>query len=394
MAADKANRRCYPPDRRGIAPPARLYLSCDRKTRIDYSDKQGRITPCDPFRYSPPQKRNPRTCMQILIVDDDKIVCLALKAMLSKNGYEVFTASNGEEGLNMLIEHPACRAVISDWNMPILDGIEFCKAVRELDRPGYIYFLLLTSHNETEDMVKGLSAGADDFITKPYNPLEVLARLRAGERILSLETRDVAIFALAKLAESRDNDTGSHLERVQFYCKALCQQLAKHEKFKDIIDSEYIRLIFQTSPLHDIGKVGIPDVILLKPGHLTPAEFEVMKTHTRIAAHTLDAALEKFPGVAFLQMAKEIAESHHEKVDGTGYPHGLKGDEIPLCGRIMAVADVYDALVSQRVYKAALPHEEAVSIIAEGRGKHFDSDIVEAFLEIREKFREIRAQFA
>ncbi|MCL2006243.1 MAG: response regulator [Planctomycetaceae bacterium] len=331
--------------------------------------------------------------MQVLIVDDSRVILIALKKLLSDNGYEVTTAENGQEGLEALENNPACRLVISDWEMPIMSGIEFCKAVRAQDGPGYVYFILLTSRQEVENIEEGMAAGADDFISKPYNIGSVLARLRAGERILALETRDVAIFALAKLAESRDNDTGAHLERVQYYCKALCQRLATQEKFQGVVDHEYARLIFQTSPLHDIGKVGIPDAILLKPGRFTPEEFEIMKSHTTIAADTLNAALAKFPGVAFLKMAKEIAESHHEKVDGSGYPYGLKGDEIPLCGRIIAVADVYDALVSPRVYKPPMTHEEACQIIEEGRGKHFDPDIVDAFHAVGERFIEIRKRF-
>ncbi|MDR0326848.1 MAG: response regulator [Planctomycetaceae bacterium] len=331
--------------------------------------------------------------MQVLIVDDSKLTLVALEGLLTKNGYEVFTAHNGKEGLEVLGRLPYCRAVISDWEMPEMDGIEFCKAVRAQDRPGYVYFLLLTAHDQVDKMVQGLSAGADDFISKPYHPAEMLARLRAGERILALETRDVAIFAMAKLAESRDHETGAHLERVQHYCRALSQRLAFSNKFRDVIDAEFISLIFQTSPLHDIGKVGIPDAILLKPGRLDPYEFEVMKTHTTIAAATLDAALKKFPGVAFLKLARDIAESHHEKVDGTGYPHGLRGDDIPLCGRILAVADVYDALVSKRVYKDALTHDAARAIIEEERGKHFDPDVVDAFLPIGDQFLDIQKRF-
>ena len=356
---------------------------------VDFFGKWARI----PESYVEVFCRVVLSFMQVLIVDDSKLALIALKGLLTENGYEVITASNGLDGLKALEQYPSCRAVISDWEMPEMDGIEFCTAVRAQDRPGYIYFLLLTSHGQVDEMVRGLSVGADDFIAKPYNPAEVLARLRAGERILSLETRDVAIFALAKLAESRDNDTGAHLERVQYYCRVLSQQMSTMEKFHNVIDPEFIRLMFQTSPLHDIGKVGIPDAILLKPGRLDPTEFTIMKTHTTIAAHTLDAALAKFPGVAFLKMARDIAESHHEKIDGTGYPYGLKGNDIPLCGRILAVADVYDALVSKRVYKDALTHNAAQAIIEEGRGKHFDPDVVDAFIAVEDKFLEIQQQF-
>ncbi|MDR2437809.1 MAG: response regulator [Planctomycetaceae bacterium] len=331
--------------------------------------------------------------MQVLIVDDSKLALTALKGLLTTAGYEVLTAMNGQEGLKVLEEN-ACRMVISDWEMPVMNGLEFCRAVRAEEFTGYVYFLLLTSHGALDEMVQGLSAGADDFIAKPYKPDEVLARLRAGERILSLETRDVAIFALAKLAESRDVDTGAHLERVQYYCRALSQQMATLEKYQEIIDPEFIRLMFQTSPLHDIGKVGIPDSVLLKPGRLDPNEFEIMKTHTTIAAQTLDAALGKFPGVSFLKMARDIAATHHEKYDGSGYPNGLKGENIPLCGRIIALADVYDALISKRVYKQAFTHDSAKSVILEGSGKHFDPDVVECFLAREDQFVSIRKRFS
>jgi len=330
--------------------------------------------------------------MQVLIVDDSSVLLLTLKALLESNGYEVLTASNGADAIRVLERYPV-RLVISDWEMPEMDGIELCRRIRAEDFSGYVYFLLLTSHDSIDEMVRGLSVGADDFITKPYKPEEVLARLRAGERILSLETRDVAIFALAKLTESRDSDTGAHLERVQYYCRTLAQEMALLKKYQRTIDPEFIRLMFQTSPLHDIGKVGIPDAILLKPGLFTPEEYEIMKKHTTIAADTLNSALKKFPGVSFLRMARDTAESHHEKYDGTGYPKGLKGEEIPLCGRIMALADVYDALMSQRIYKKAFSREETKQIIIEGSGKHFDPDVVQCFLKKESQFESIRHHF-
>ena len=331
--------------------------------------------------------------MQVLLVDDSKLVLIALKGVLTDAGYDVLTAANGREALDTL-QSNYCRMIISDWEMPVMNGIELCRTIRNEETSGYIYFILLTSHGTIQETIQGLSCGADDFIVKPYSPAEVLARIRAGERILSLETRDVAIFAMAKLAESRDLDTGAHLERVQHYCRTLAQEMASLNKYSDIIDAEFIRLIFQTSPLHDIGKVGIPDAILLKPGRLDVAEFEVMKTHVAIGAETLAAALAKFPGVSFLSMARDIAGTHHERYDGTGYPNNLKGDEIPLCGRIIALADVYDALTSKRPYKEAFTHESAKQIILENRGVHFEPDVVDAFLKREGMFLDIRRRFA
>lgn len=331
--------------------------------------------------------------MQVLIVDDSKLVLMALKGLLTDAGYEVLTAMNGKEALDVLRKN-YCRLVISDWEMPVMTGIELCQAIRNEELAGYIYFVLLTSHGTLSEMIQGLASGADDFIAKPYSSAEVLARIRAGERILSLETRDVAIFAMAKLAESRDVDTGAHLERVQHYCRCLAQRMAAIDRYHDIIDAEFIRLIFQTSPLHDIGKVGIPDAVLLKPGRLDAKEFEIMKGHAMIGAETLGAALAKFPGVSFLSMARDIAATHHERYDGSGYPNNLVGEDIPLCGRIIALADVYDALTSKRVYKQAFTHDSAKSIIVEGRGTHFDPDVVDSFLQLEDQFLSIRQRFA
>lgn len=331
--------------------------------------------------------------MRILIADDDAISLEILENALVKAGYDVVTASNGAEALEQLREQPL-RLVISDWDMPEMNGIELCRAVRAEDLGGYTYFILLTARNSSAEIVEGLSAGADDFVAKPFNAAELIVRVRSGERVLALETREMAIFALAKLAESRDPETGHHLERVRNYCHALARQVSTMPKFRQECDTEFVRLIYQTSPLHDIGKVGIPDSVLLKPGQFNAAEYEIMQQHTRLGAATLEAALEKYPEARFLKIARDIALTHHERYDGTGYPQGLAGDAIPLCGRIVAVADVYDALTSRRVYKPAFEHTVARSIILKDSGTHFDPDIVDAFLAVEDEFVTIRQRYA
>jgi putative two-component system response regulator len=331
--------------------------------------------------------------MRILIVDDNKIALTVVRNALLKSGYEVVTATDGHEALAVL-RGGSCRLVVSDWDMPQMDGLELCRAIRSEELSGYVYVILLTGHNLPEEKVEGLRAGADDFISKPFNPSELIARIQTAERILSIETRDVTIFAMARLAESRDPETGAHLERVRSYSRILAQHLSNVDKFRAEINAEYVRLIYLTSPLHDIGKVGIPDCVLLKPGRLNDREFEIMKTHTTLGAQTLDAALRQFPGVKFLQMGRDIAASHHERFDGTGYPQGLCGDSIPLCARIVAVADVYDALTSKRVYKAAFDHDIAWSMIVDEAGTQFDPDVVDAFAQNEARFVSIRTRFA
>ena len=331
--------------------------------------------------------------MKILIVDDDDIALELLENALVGAGYEVITTTNPHEALE-LVRIGAVRFVISDWEMPGLTGLDLCREIRNSDTSGYVYLILLTSHDSSAELVEGMNAGADDFIAKPFHPEELIVRVRAGARVLSLETRDVAIFALAKLTESRDNETGQHLERVQHYSRALAQQLGKNPKFATQIDAEFIRLIYLTSPLHDIGKVGIPDCVLLKPGRLDDEEFAIMKTHATLGAETLAAAAAKYPEARFLQMAREIAATHHERFDGNGYPERLAGTQIPLSGRIVSVADVYDALTSKRVYKDAFTHTVARSMIVDGAGTQFDPDVVEAFLQIESQFKEIRVQFS
>ena len=276
----------------------------------------------------------------------------------------------------------------------------------------------MTAKSQIEDERLGLELGGGDYITKPISPPILLGRvknhlaLKASadflrdkndflEQEVERRTRElhaiqnVTIHALASLAETRDTETGSHIRRTQNYVRILAEKLKHHPRFCLTLNDEYIATLFKSAPLHDIGKVGIPDRILLKPGRFEPAEFEVMKTHTTLGRDAIQAAEDSLGmRVDFLSMAKEIAYGHQEKWDGSGYPLGLAGESIPLSARLMALADVYDALISRRVYKDGMSHEKAVDIIVTGRAAHFDPDIVDAFLELQEEFQAVAARYA
>lgn len=278
--------------------------------------------------------------------------------------------------------------------------------------------MFLTAMASIEDEEKGLSLGAVDYITKPISPSIMISRVKTQlenkrasdilknqnvylesevvKRTKEISTiQDVTIFVLASLAETRDTDTGNHLRRTQFYVKVLSQKLQRHPRFSDYLTDEMIETLYKSAPLHDIGKVGIPDHILLKPGKYEPDEFEIMKRHTTLGKEAIEVA-EKQLGIEvdFLKTAKEIAYSHHEKYDGSGYPLGLRGDAIAISARLMALADVYDALISRRVYKEGMSHEDASQIILKGHGSHFDPDVVDAFMSIQDEFQTIAQRFA
>jgi putative two-component system response regulator len=352
----------------------------------------------------------------ILAVDDTP-VNLSLITGLLKSHYRVKVANSGEKALRIVHADLPPDLVLLDVMMPGLDGIEVCRRLKSDPRTRHVPVIFLTAMSKSDDERIGLEAGAVDYITKPISPPILLARvkthlqLKAGQDFLKdknayLENevirrtrevqaiQDVTILTMASLAETRDNETGNHIRRTQHYVKALAIKLRDHPRFAGYFTDHVIDLLFKSAPLHDIGKVGIPDKILLKPGKLTPEEFEIMKTHTTLGRDAIEQAERQLgTPVAFLKLAKEIAYSHQEKWDGSGYPEGLSGDAIPVSARLMAVADVYDALISRRVYKPAFTHERAVELIAEGRGKHFDPDITDAFMEIREEFRTIALKF-
>ena len=353
----------------------------------------------------------------ILVVDDTPDN-LSLMRELLKDDYQVQLANGGERALKLAAMVPRPDLILLDIMMPGMDGYEVCRRLKSDAATRDIPVVFLTAKSEIEDETKGLEMGAVDYITKPISPPIVLVRvknhlalkahadfLRDKADFLEAEVtkrtqevvaiQDVTILAMASLAETRDSDTGNHIRRTQFYVKALAEHLRGHPRFAAQLSDNYIQMLFKSAPLHDIGKIGIPDRILLKPGRYEPAEFEIMKTHTTLGRDAIEHA-EKQLGmtVEFLSMAKEIALSHQEKWDGSGYPQGLAGDAIPLSARLMAVADVYDALISRRVYKEGMPHEQAVSLIQESRGHHFDPDITDAFVALKDDFREIAARFA
>lgn len=326
--------------------------------------------------------------MKLLIVEDEVVSRKKLELLIKGLGYETLTATNGKEGWD-LWKRERPKIVITDWIMPEMDGLELCRRIRQAQGSQYTYLIIVTTKTNTQDLIEGMNAGADDFISKPYVREELAVRIRSGKRIVEFQLRDSAIFAISKLAEARDPETGNHLERICYYSKALAETMARMENHPPEIDNWFIENIFLTSPLHDIGKIGIPDYILLKPGRLDDEEYEIMKQHTIIGYNTLNAAAHHDIKAGYLNMSADIALSHHEKFDGSGYPHGLKGEAIPLAARIVALADVYDALVSKRVYKEAYSHKFARNVILEGEGKHFDPMVVEAFLSCEDQFIKI-----
>ena len=326
--------------------------------------------------------------MNVLIVDDDRISVATLRQTLEQLGHIAFHACSAEEAL-VVLRRDEIRLVITNRDLPGMSGIDLCKTLRSDEFKAYIYIVILSERDNSESRRIGLLAGADDFLYKPIDQNDLMVCCKTAERILALETRDLALFALAQLAESRDPDTGVHVERVQNYSRILAQHLTPEVKARHGINADFIRLLHQTSALHDLGKVAIPDSILLKPGRLTHDEFEVMKTHTILGAQTLDAALQRFPTASYLRMARDIAASHHERFDGLGYPSALRGDQIPFCARMVALADVYDALTSRRVYKEAMPHHQAKEIILSGRGGAFDPNVVDAFVQSEQQFADV-----
>lgn len=347
----------------------------------------------------------------VLIVDDTADNITLLTSLLG-GLYKNKVATNGPKALQIAMREPP-DLILLDIMMPGMDGYAVCRELKDNHVTKDVPVIFLTAKTQEDDEMHGFELGAVDYITKPISPPILMARVSTHlalqqarkslsrhneelEREVEARTRQLAglqdslIQAMASMAETRDNETGQHIRRTQLYMQALAEHLKENPKFRDELSERDITMLYKSAPLHDIGKVGVPDAILLKPGKLTPEEFEEMKKHTIYGRDTIMAAEKELDTPEpFLEVARKIAYMHHEKWDGSGYPIGIKGEEIPLPARMMALADVYDALISKRVYKNSMTHEEAKNIILEGRGSHFDPDIVDTFMRISHLFYDI-----
>lgn len=367
----------------------------------------------------------------ILLIDDDPAVLGVLKQCLRPH-YQVRIATLGARGLELARMQPMPDLILLDVKLPDMHGYEICTALKHDVLTTAIPIMFLSSHSDVQHITHGLELGAVDYVSKPVVAPILMARVKTHmrlreardmlrdqnahlEELVSRRTgdleaktaelqdrttelqlsQDLTILALGSIAETRDNETGNHIHRTRAYVQVMSQRLAQTQHYRNTVSEEQWTMIWKSAPLHDIGKVGIPDNILLKPGKLSTEEFEVMKRHPVIGRDALRAAeIRMGTEGSFLGVAKEIAYAHHERWDGSGYPQGLNGEAIPLSARLMALADVYDALISKRVYKPALPHAVAIDAIREGRGGHFDPSIVDCFLEDADEFRYIASRFS
>lgn len=367
----------------------------------------------------------------VLALDDQPENLQALTALLSPH-YYVHPFIDAKSLFQYIDSGKPADVILLDIVMPGMDGYQVCEILRKKPELEEVPIMFLTGLNSRDDEEKGLQFGAVDYISKPFSPGVLLSRvknqstlsrvmriiqeqnqfldMRVAERTADLarknveltlkadeiiRTQEATMLALSSLAETRDSDTGKHIFRTQTFVKELSIALRNSGMYTTELSDEMIDLLHRSAALHDIGKVAIPDHILLKPGRLEPEEFEIMKTHAQLGSYAIETAETVLKSSnSFLSTARDIAHYHHERWDGNGYPERLAGNSIPLPARIMSVADVYDALTCERVYKPGMPHEKATAIMLEGRGTQFDPSILDVFIEIQDKFAEIAHEFA
>lgn len=351
------------------------------------------------------------TKQRVMVIDDTPANLGLLEDMLVSNGFDVAAFPRGAMALSAAAQQPP-DLILLDIMMPEMDGYEVCRRLKTDPSTRNVPVIFISALDATESKLRAFTDGGVDYVTKPLQQEEVLARVRTHlklremqrelerhnvdlENLVAEKMKEISdsqlatLVAISNLAEYRDKETGRHIERTSNYCRLIAEELRKQSTYSEQISDAFVRNICFAAPLHDIGKMGIPDHILNKPGKLTPEEFEVMKTHVNIGIDTLSHVLSQHPQNEFIRMGLDIAGTHHEKWDGTGYPHGIARENIPLSGRIMALADVYDALRSRRVYKEGFSHAKAIEIITQGKGTQFDPAVVDAFVAVEKQFDEL-----
>jgi len=350
----------------------------------------------------------------ILIVDDSPETLRLLTALLRRGGLVPRPVTSGRLAIEAASVDPP-DLVLLDIGMPQMSGFEVCRWFKQHAALSPIPVIFISGRMDNDDKMEAFRVGGVDYIAKPFQDQEVLARVhthlslrqlqvellshtqdleqRIAEQVKAMTvSQSATIFALAKLAQTRDDETGQHVERVSTFARALAERMRALGLHAGVLDEAFVEHIFQTASLHDIGKVGTPDAILLKPGKLTSEEFNIMKKHCGLGGDTLAAVLKRHPDNQFLRVGVEVARSHHEKWDGSGYPDALAGAAIPLAARIVALADFYDALTSKRCYRPAVSHEETCQLIAKGKGAHFDPDVADTFQALHAEFWQIRRE--
>ena len=346
----------------------------------------------------------------IFVVDDNLTNLTVAKNVLS-GAYNIFTINSGPR-LFKILESKIPDLILLDINMPDMDGYDVIRQLKTNVNTFHIPVIFLTALDDEDTEFEGLSLGAVDYIIKPFSPLLLLKRIElhllvesqkqelinynnnlekmVEEKVKTvIDLKNALLRTMAELVEHRDKDTGGHIDRTQKYVKVLIDAMRENKVYVDEVEGWDEQLVIQSSQLHDVGKISVSDSILLKPGKLTPEEFETMKRHAAFGCKIIEDIIANTYDSEFLSYAKHFAVSHHEKWDGTGYPNGLSGESIPLLGRLMAIADVYDALTTDRPYKEAFCHEKAVTIILEGRGAHFDPNLVDIFVKVADEFKNI-----
>ena len=325
----------------------------------------------------------------ILIIEDEATQRHLLHNQLESQGYQVYSAANGRQGLAIWEAQPDVRMVITDLAMPDMDGVEVVKAVRAREKR-YTYLMVLTILDDKECLLRALAAGADDFVGKPVLREELNLRLQSADRLLRLEDHYKLVGALAELAAVRAGEESAHVQRVKRYCFHLADDLHRYQPQLGL-NKQRVEDIANASVLHDIGIMNVPDSLLNKRGRLSVKEMQLVREHVAAGGKILQDLYEE-TGSPYLLLAHEMAANHHERWDGSGYPQGLRGEEIPLAGRIMALADTYNVLRSRRPYKDPMPAEHTEGVIIAEKGKHFEPMLVESFRRVKDRFAEIHEQ--